>query len=97
MVVKRIVVGTREEVVYIDEVDVSEGWDGVVGGSMEVIFRREGSVRMRLLERGLLLGVEAGAGLVFEAAVLEVVRAVRVELGRRDWVRKVRLVSTCDS
>lgn len=77
--------------------DVSEGWDGVVGGSMEVIFRREGSVRIRLLERGLLLGVAAGGGLVLEEAVLEVGREVRVELGRRDCVRKVRLVSTCDS
>lgn len=64
---------------------------------MEVIFRREGSVRMRLLDEDLLFGVAAEEFLLLEEAVLEVEKGVPVELGRRDCVRKVRLVSTCES
>lgn len=82
---------------------MDEGW--VEGGSMEVIFRREGSVRTRLFSEGLR-GVEVGLRVVllgFCAGVLGLrletgtLRPGPTEPGRRDWVMKVRLVSTLES
>lgn len=73
----------------------------VDGGSMEVIFLREGSVRTRLFSYGLAgvaEGLRAAADFGLDDLELGVERGTfGAPPGRRDCVMKVRLVSTSES
>lgn len=100
-VVRRQVVGTRGEIRYGSEwgAPSNEGPLLATGGSMDVIFRREGSVRTSAFSTGFtgrdddeegLPWRDGGLNVGFESMDL-------LEPGRRDCVRNVRLVSTSDS
>ena len=100
-VVRRQTVASRGDTVYAigwGPEEKEEGLIWVEGGSMEVIFRREGSVRTRAFSSGLG-GIKDDERGVLEDAVLDrgSARGVLVEFGKRDCVMNVRLVSTWDS